>query len=57
MKTIKQSPVYGNNIYVCLTSKFNPDHTTKVSSLKEKLIGMATVQDQFCNTIDNVSFL
>jgi hypothetical protein len=57
MKIINQSPVYGNSIYVCLTSKFNLDHITHVSSPKAKLIGMTSVPDQFCKTTDIVSFL
>ena len=56
MKTIKQSPVYRNSIYVCFTSTFNLDQTKKVSLPKAKLIGMASAPDQFCMTTDTVSF-
>jgi hypothetical protein len=56
MNTIKQSLVYKNSIYVHFTSKFNLDHTSKVSLPKAKLIGMASVPDQFCITTDTVSF-
>jgi hypothetical protein len=57
MKTIKQSPGYRNSIYVCFTSEFNFDQTSKVSLPKAKLIGMASVPDQLCMTTDTVSFL
>jgi hypothetical protein len=53
MKTIKQSPGYRNSIYVCFTSEFNVEQT---SFPKAKLIGMASVPDQFCMTTDTVSF-
>jgi len=56
MKTIKKSPGYRNSIYVCFTSEFNLDQTSKVSLPKEKLIRMASVPDQFCMTTDTVSF-
>jgi hypothetical protein len=56
MKTIKQYPVYRNSIYVCFTSKFNLDQTSKVSLPKAKLIGMASAPDQFRMTTHTISF-